>query len=348
MKKIKIKFVGLETHKNIQYINGVLLEDTWLYKTLDRNFDVEISDNPDYVICSCFNLYEYCQYPQIRIMYSAENYVPDFNLIDYAISNYPLEFLDRNFYLPQSLWGYDGERSVIQNRTQKYDKSFLKTKTRFANFIASYDSENNYRGEFFKKLNERKKVDSAGRWLNNTGINVRFQDDSKINFQKECKFSLCFESVYNGGFNTEKIMDAFYADTIPIYYGDPYITSIFNPRAFINVADFESFDDAIDFILEIDADDDKYLEMLNQPIFNDDNYITKKFDEAEKFLIHIFEQPIEKCGRRSRVVWAKQHDSFITVATPLYKNFYQNKLLVFYRRKKRQLKKVIKKVLERL
>lgn len=338
-KKIKVKFVG---YRRKARINGVNLEDTWIYQTLCKHYDVELSDNPDYVFCNCFNLYDYCKYPQVRIMYSGENYVPDFNLIDYAISSYPVDFLDRNFYLPQSLFGYHGERKEMESRERNYTKEFLATKTRFANFIASYDSENNMRGDFFKALSKRKKVDSAGKWLNNTGEHVRFQDNSKADFQRQCKFSLCFESTSNGGFNTEKIMDAFYAETIPVYYGDPNISSIFNPKAFINVADYASFDEAIEKILEIDADDEKYLEMMNQPIFVEENYISKSYEQAEDFLIHIFEQPIEKAYRRSRVFWPKGHEEFLVKAMPLYQKVYRNKIAVTIRNLKRRLKKLMK------
>ncbi len=336
-RKIKVKFVGFQNDK----INGIELNQTWLYKTLEKHYDIELSENPDYVICSCFNLYEYCQYPQIRIMFSGENYVPDFNLIDYAVSAYPIDFLDRNFYLPQSLFGYDGERMELENRPRKYTKEFVASKTRFANFIASYDSEYNLRGDFFKKLSAVKKVDSAGNWLNNTGEFVRFQDNSKADFQRQCKFSLCFESTANAGFNTEKIMDAFYADTIPVYYGDSNIASIFNPKAFINVADFADFEEAIEKILEIDADDDKYLEMMNQPIFNEENYISKTYRGAEEFLLHIFEQPIEEARRRSQIYWPLKHDKFVRASMPWYQNVHQGK----FRKRIRHIKRTLRKKL---
>ena len=339
-KQISVKFVGFQ---DWNYINGVKLCDTWLYKTLNKHYDIVISDNPDYVICSCFNLYEYCKYKDsVRVMYSGENYVPDFNLIDYAISSYPLDFFDRNFYLPQSLWGYDEERKKIENGRGNFTTDFIKSKTRFANFIASYDSENHCRGDFFKKLTAIKKVDSAGKWLNNTGINVRFQDNSKTDFQRTCKFSLCFESTCNAGFNTEKIMDAFYADTVPIYFGDPYISSIFNPKAFINVADFENYDEAIEYILEIDSDDEKYLCMLNQPIFNQENYISNTYRGAEEFLLHIFEQPLDKAYRRSRVFWPLGHEAFLAVAMPLWEIIYQNKVIKGFRQLKRKIRKKIR------
>lgn len=296
-------------------------EEFKMTKILRKHFHVEICDeDPDYVICSCIrNFYEITKYPQVRIMYIGENYIPDMNIIDYSICPYPVKLLDRCFHLPQGLKAdnvnkYCSERHLIQ----KFDHDFLKEKTVFANFCASHESEYSIRGDFFKKLCEYKKVDSIGTYLNNTGVYVKCSDGTKREYQKKCKFTLCFESTAHGGFNTEKITDAFCSDTIPVYYGDPYIGDIFNKKAFINVADYDSFEDAIDKIIELDNDDEKYLEMLRQPVFNDSTYTTRLEEEYEKFLIHIFEQPIEKAYRRSRVYFASYFNSWLKNCYMMY------------------------------
>jgi len=325
-KQVKVKFVGFQSGG---YINGIKLKNTWLYKVLDKHFDIIECEDADYVICSCFNLYEYCGMNQIRIMYSGENYVPDYNLVDYSICSYPISFGDRNFFLPASLFGYDGERKSVEDRKNCFDKSILENKTKFANLIASYDSENNNRSKLFNELSKYKFVDSPGKFLNNCDAVVRFQDNSKVEFQNQCKFSLCVESAVSTGFNTEKIMDAFYAETIPIYYGDPEIAKIFNPKAFINVSDYGSIEEVVKKIIEIDNDDELYLKMLNEPVFNEEKFITKTFEEAEKYIIHIFEQPIEKAGRRSKVYWPLGHEEFLVKATKTHKFLYKNKLYLF-------------------
>ena len=330
-KDLKIKFVGFQS---ITYINGVRLPKTWLYKTLQKHYNLIECEDADYIICSCFDLYEYCGTNQIRIMYTGENYVPDYNLIDYSISSYPISFCDRNYYLPASLFGYDEERKCIENRFACFDKSILETKTRFA----SYDSENKYRSKVFNELSKYKKVDSPGKFLKNCDFTVRFQDNSKVDFQKQCKFSLCIESAINHGFNTEKILDAFYAETIPIYYGDPEIVKVFNPKAFVNIADFESIEKAVERIIEIDNNDELYLQMLNEPVFVKDNFITDTFAGAEKFLIHIFDQPIEKAYRRSRVYWPKGHEEFLVKATETNKLLYRNRVYLFLKNLRRKIK----------
>ncbi|MBE6820311.1 MAG: hypothetical protein E7516_04610 [Ruminococcaceae bacterium] len=338
-KTIKIKFIGFQSK---DHINGIRLNKTWLYKTLEKNFNIVECEDADYVICSCFNLYEYCGTKQIRIMYSGENYVPDYNVIDYSICCYPIDFCNRNFYLPASLFGYDGERRAIENRQNCFDKSILKTKTKFANLIASYDSENNYRSKLFNELSKYKFIDSPGKFLKNCDEQVRFQDDSKINFQKRCKFSLCIESAVNAGFNTEKIMDAFYAETIPVYYGDPEIVKIFNPKAFINASDYATVEDVVKRIIEIDNDDDLYIKMLNEPIFNKEGFISDTFKSAEDFLVGIFETPLEKAGKRSKVSWALGHEEFLVKATAIYNVLYRNRFYMFLKNIYRKIKKTIK------
>ncbi len=333
-KTIKVKFVGFQSKR---YINGVKLEKTWLYKTLTNNFNVIECDDADYIICSCFDLYNYCGTNQIRIMFSGENYVPDFNLIDYAISSYPIQFGDRNFFLPASLWGYDGIRSSLENRHNCFNTETLLNKTKFANLIASYDSENNMRSKLFMELSKYKQIDSPGKLFNNCDFQVRFQDNSKIDFQRKCKFSLCIESAINRGFNTEKITDAFYAETIPIYYGDPDISNIFNPKAFINIADFDTIEDAVNHIIRIDNDDDLYLEMLNEPVFVDPNFITDTFKHAESYLIKIFEQPLEVAKRRSTVCWPLGHEEFLVKANKTHKILYKNPFYLF-------LKNILRKI----
>lgn len=307
MNTIKLNYAGVGEDFN--------KEQNLIYDILKINgYDVQIVEDPDYLICdfSGGNRYEYCGTPQVRIMYSGENYIPDFNLIDYAISPYPVTFGDRSFYLPACVWPRNHWTALAQ-KDRNYDKSILDEKKYFANFIASHESEFNIRGDFFKKLCEYKRVESAGSYLNNmpNGETVNWLDGTKEALQKKCKFTLCFESTLNYGFVTEKIMDAFYTDTIPVYYGSPTVTEIFNKDAFINVADFDSVDDAIARIIELDQDDDKYLAMLRQPILVDPEYPDRLETELNRFICHIFDQPLEKAYRRSRVYSPKYCDDYL-------------------------------------
>lgn len=307
MKTVKIKFVGKW--------EGIKPEDNLVcYWLMKNGYDVQITEDADYIICDVFGdpMYDYCNYPQIRIFECGENYVPDFNVMDYAICRYPIQFQDRNFYYPGCT--NPGEHwHELARKDRNYSQAILQEKEFFANFIFSHDSEHNIRGDFFQKLSQYKRVESAGTLYNNmpNGETVNWLDNSKAELQRKSKFTLCFESTSHRGFNTEKITDAFFADTIPVYYGDPDITKIFNPKAFLNCADYESMDAVIQRIQELDQDDEKYLEMLRQPIFVDDQ-CPRRMDEAlEKFILHIFEQPYEQAYRRCRAYYPKWHDEFL-------------------------------------
>ena len=311
MKTVKINysgtFTGYDPHQNLIYdiLKG-------------RGFDVQIVDDPDYLICDVFgeNPYEYCKHPQVRIMYNSENYIPDFNLIDYAICSYPIQFQDRCYYLPCCVWPQKHWRALPKKNRENLTLDFVKSKVYFANFIASHESENNIRGDFFKKLCAYKRVESPGSYLNNmpNGEMVSWMDDSKTDFQRKCKFTLCFESTSHNGFVTEKITDAFYADTIPVYYGSPSVTDIFNRNAFINCSDYASFDEVIEKIKELDQDDEKYLEMIQQPILVDPTFPDRVMDEVEDYVCSIFEQPLEKAYRRSRVYHPERCNDYLARA----------------------------------
>lgn len=318
-KTVKVNFTGLSIRNEFNPNDNSILD------ILKKHYDVQVCDDPDYLFCGVlykgyFNQGVYDKYilsdSKIRIMFDGENLVPDFNLVDYAVCQYPIEYFDRNCYFPCGIEAFTNRRTFfreLQDKDRNYSEEFLKAKEFFASFIASHDSENNMRGDFFKVLNKRKRVESVGSYLNNmpNGETVDWLDGSKLDFQKKCKFSLCFESTKDEGFITEKIVEAFYSDTIPVYYGSSNITDIFNPKAFINVGDYESFDAAIDKILEIENNDELYLSMMRQPIFNNPNYPQEKYEELERFLCNIFDQPIDKACRRSRCVAGENHESFM-------------------------------------
>lgn len=328
MKTIKIKILGFwkDFDKTIHKQH--------FFKILKKNYNIEFSDNPDYVICSVFGpRYEYCKYDCVRIMYVGENYIPDFNLVDYGISNYPLVFQDRAFYFPFCIDEF-GHCQSLEIKDRNYPDTILNEKPYFANFIAGHESEGGIRGNFFKKLCEYKRVESCGSYLNNMpdGQTVQWINDSKRQFQSKCKFTLCFESTKHEGFVTEKIVDAFYADTIPIYYGSDNVKDIFNEKAFINCADYSDYESVLNKIKELDEDDKKYLEMLRQPIFNNPSFPSDKLSELEEYVKHIFDQPLEKAGRRSKVYSAKAFDDYNKVSRTSKRIFIRQTFKIFGRK----------------
>jgi hypothetical protein len=66
---------------------------------------------------------------------------------------------------------------------------------------------------------------------------------------------------------TEKIMDAFYVNSIPIYWGSATVDLDFNENSFINAGNFNSVNDLIQFIIKVDNDNDLYNTIISQPKF---------------------------------------------------------------------------------
>lgn len=293
MKKVKIKFVNFWPDFDP--------EEFFLTKILRKHYDVEITDNADYIICSGYRFYDFLNHNQIRIMFSGENYVPDFNVVDYAFSVYPLDFLDRHFSFPGLVNPSYEFLEQLGKKDRNYSTDILKEKKYFANLISGHESEKNIRGDMFHLLSQYKRVEAAGTLFNNmpNGETVN-RGGSKYELQKKSKFSFCGESVLHEGFITEKIFDAFSADSIPIYWGSSYISKIINKKAYIDIRDYESLQAAVDRIIELDQDDEKYMEMLRQPIFVENGYVEKRIGDLEAFIKNIFDQPLEQAGRRSK------------------------------------------------
>lgn len=295
MKKIYIKFVD--------YWKNHHLEEDILYRWLCTHYDVELSDNPDYIIYSCFG-YEHLKYDCIRIFYTGENVAPNFNECDYAISFEKIEFEDRHICMP-NFFKYKREISMIANRTNKLKEDVLQRK--FCCFVVSNGNADSIRQEAFEKLNEYKKVDSGGRFMNNIGGPV----EDKLGFQANYKFALAFENSAHKGYTTEKILQAFASGVVPIYWGDPNVCDYFNREAFINIGDFTSLDEAIEYIRFVDSNDNNYLSMLQSNVWSKDYIYENKMKELDVFLKNIFEQDYYSAYRRNNSNLSKQYEKNI-------------------------------------
>lgn len=246
---IKIKIVDSWAENDIGYLQTIL----------SNNFNIKyVEDDPDFILCSCFGNTA-LNYDCPRIFYTGEAITPDFNIYDYALGFDDMLFGDRYLRLP--LWLL--YNSSVKRASQKHllDDKFLLDR-KFCNFVVS-NGQVKEREVFFYLLSQYKKVDSGGRFLNNIGGPV----DNKYEFQKKYKFSITFENGCYDGYITEKILEAWGAGTIPIYWGARDISKEFNPKAFINCADFDSFGEVCEYVKEIDNDNNKYLSIMHEPIF---------------------------------------------------------------------------------
>ena len=274
-KKIKIDFSD--------FWGGFDKTNNYFYNLLKEEFDIEISSNPDYLFFSIFGN-SHQNYKCIKIFYTGENIAPPLGYCQYSFS---FDYLNdvRNYRLPHYLL-YDGYYELA--RPKIIDDSLANRK--FCNFVAS-NGNCQERNQFVIELSKYKKVDSGGRWMNNIGYAV----SDKRKFQSEYKFSISFENnAYRPqfpGYTTEKIMEPMTVNSVPIYWGNPIINKEFNIKSFVNFYDFGDFNKMIEYIIDLDKNSNKYLEVLRTPWFVD-NIIPEnnKSENIKSFLYKIFKK----------------------------------------------------------
>ena len=135
----------------------------------------------------------------------------------------------------------------------------------------------------------------------------------KREFLEQSKFTIAGDSIEYPGFFTEKIIDPLMAHSIPIYFGNPRINEDINENAFVwcKSTREEDINATIEKVKYIDTHDDVYIEMLMEyPLLSED-YLVKKYEALENFLVNIFSQTREEAFRRVRYFCAELHESYL-------------------------------------
>lgn len=293
-KKIAVKFVD--------FWDNFVPEKSLFWRILTERYEIEPSDTPDYLFFSVFGE-KHLQYDCIKIFYTGENQAPDFNLADYAIGFEYLSFGDRYMRLP-NYYLYETDFRAMEGKTS-FRHEDLESKAGFCSFVYSNGNSSPERWDMFDLLNSYKPVSSGGRYRNNIGGPVK----DKLEFQQKHKFSIAFENCSHSGYSTEKIVQSFAAQTIPIYWGDPDICRTFNSDSFINASEYSSLDEVVSKVIAIDNDDSLYLQMMQTPalLYPESDGIDAKQKELSNFLCHIFNQNLISAQRVSRVYWSKRY-----------------------------------------
>lgn len=285
--------------------------DNYFTKLLSEKYHVQISEKPDILFYSCFGSNHF-KYNCIRIFYTGENVRPDFTGCDYAMT---FDHIDhhRHFRVPYYSFYITNKNKVtgtsktLEELTSLRRKDELeaiwKSKSKFCCMVVS-NGNSKKRLNFFKKLSTIKQVDSGGRIYNNVGGPVK----DKINFIKDYKFVLSFENASYPGYVTEKIIEPFFADCIPVYWGDPLVGKEFNSKRFLNYSDFVSEDALISKMLEIDKNPDLAIQIISEPVFLENTIPENIKDEnILKFLSKIIST------RSTLVPVARTHKKYLHV-----------------------------------
>jgi alpha(1,3/1,4) fucosyltransferase len=248
---------------------------------LQKHFEVEVTTlNPDVVIHSIFGgMKQTPQYKCKKILFIGENYRAKNYGSNYSISFDPHS--DTNYRLP--LWQF---YLILRPELQQFvfnEKIKHNSFDKFCSFTVS--NPNNFvRNGFLQTVSAYKPVSSYGRYMTND-LNLikesqgKYWRDAKYNFflKRKHKFSICFEHSSYPGYTTEKLMDAFLAGSLPIYWGDPKISEDWNCNAFLYPRN--GLDNEFSLMKELDTNNVLFNTIYNEPIFTD--------EQKQKHLLNI-------------------------------------------------------------
>ena len=134
---------------------------------------------------------------------------------------------------------------------------------RFCNFIYSRDVCP-LRNAFFEALHRRQPVDALGAIHNNMSnpaLSGRIEAswrESKVAVLGDYRFTIAFENSEHVGYTTEKLIDAWLADTVPIYWGNPALGADLPVGACLSLYEAGSMDKLVDQVLEVHHDPERY------------------------------------------------------------------------------------------
>ncbi|HEV8082386.1 MAG TPA: glycosyltransferase family 10 [Chitinophagaceae bacterium] len=237
-------------------------ENNLFTELLTPYYEVKQSENPDVLFYSCYS-FNHLKYKCHKIFYTGENVRPDFNECDFSLSFDWNDYKKKNFRLPLFAWS----PSLAKLCKKLPSKEIAATKSKFCCFVVG-NQEAKERIDFFHKLSQYRKVDSGGSFMNNVG--KVYSQAEKRNFIKDYKFIIAFENSCYPGYTSEKILQPMQVNCLPVYWGNPAIGRDFNTKSFINVHDYNSFDEVIEEIIKIDTDDQLYYKYLDEPYFTND------------------------------------------------------------------------------
>ena len=184
-----------------------------------------------------------------------------------------LELLPRRFPLFSIVLSYDPDlvdgkrfRSLLmpQPFSDSYRTRWEKDKNRFSAMIFGF-KQSNTTGELYSlrqtiiryfEANHPDAFDLYGTGWNQPGSNFqtslyRGTVTSKLDTLAQYRFTFCPENYSHPGYITEKIFDALFAGSVPIYLGAPNVTEFIPGECFVDWRKYSSLDEIYRVLLEI-------------------------------------------------------------------------------------------------
>lgn len=269
--------------ENLHMLHSILKERYNIIVTSGKHYDVEI-DGP-------FGNQAIKNKHAIKIYFTGEGVPAKTDAYDLSIG---FDYLDQQNYLRIPYFHMTTTDKASRLNAQYIRKECQPKKPYFACFLNSNGGSVNgltgqkfdgvaFRDRLFHRLSLYKRVESGGHHLNNLGFQIRKTDE----FLSKCKFVIAVENQTYRGYITEKVFNAYYNGAIPIYYSDLEAAKDINKQAVIFAPDFTSEEALVDYIKQVDNDDELYCKIWNEKLITDParNYETIKNQLRKKLEI---------------------------------------------------------------
>jgi len=272
----------------------VHLENFFL-RILETRYRVVREDRPEFLFYALTGQ-RHRLYNCVKIYTHHETYLPNWKECDYAIIPHKVDD-PRAYYLP--IYAFDQHLEPMLRKAVPDPASLRAAKPHFSLLSSYADRTVARRIRFFELLNRRRKVDSAGRAVNNCGFAGIPGHEAKLEFYRAYRFIISFENKERLGWTTEKMYDPLAVHAIPIFWGDHQASRYFNPDCFINAHDFDSERELADYVLHVDETPELYQKYLRATPFHD-NHPPEEFSRERilNFFERIFTSSVKPVSQR--------------------------------------------------
>jgi hypothetical protein len=184
----------------------------------------------------------------------------------------------KSIYYPQMY------SSLIEHKKSVNKDDYKTPKTKFCAYM--YKQKHAHRIAYFKLLSTYKKVDALGDCCKNTDIQTsrhinnetQTYNDIAVELYKDYKFVLAIENTDKHGYFTEKMNNPLIANSIPIYWGNKKVFDYINKKRVIYIPDYTE-EELLNTIRRIDNDDVEYNNIINEPMYVDENKIPENIEK---------------------------------------------------------------------
>jgi hypothetical protein len=242
---------------------------------------VEVAD-ADLVITSCFPDKKVPKIPKsrngkINWFYSGENLRPNFETFH---ANFSFDYSVRSNAFRLPLWWMYLDWTLEPN-SPHFDESRINPYVLHLPREVKRVPQNTISAFIGNMTNLRRStIERMPQLFEFSGFGSAFKNPSpsKIAFIGTFGYNLCFENSYFPGYHTEKLLQAWVMESIPLYFGAKTVSLDFQAQCFINLAEHANIEDFWRSVSELT--DHRKMSILNSPLVKE----PLKLDALTRFI----------------------------------------------------------------